>query len=278
MGLVSKRSLKFYCNFCESTKDLYPDLISLIIDRLKPVFQAELKDAREENESRFTSLSQQIADLVETNKDLIKIVSPIPAVGHLNQVPHPRSKVNNSFSGSIPTAGMQVESSSEKSGQRNLVDLQMPSAHINGSNDAGPSSLRPSKHNMQPVKSRRQNFIRGSMPTPAVSVGSDRDTFAAVARRAHLYIGNVNPNASKDVIDDYIRERLPDTAYVLEDLPRRDGAISRAYKLSLDFSLLETLNKPEFWPQGVVVKRFFRPRNPQQGGVPQALWQSDKSM
>lgn len=106
----------------------------------------------------------------------------------------------------------------------------------------------------------KQNVIRGSAPTPAVAVGSKQHTFAAVARRAYLYIGNVNPNTDKDVIESYIRDKCPDSCPVLDDLPGRDNSISKAYKLTIDFIMLETLNKANFWPDGIVVKRFFRAR------------------
>lgn len=108
-----------------------------------------------------------------------------------------------------------------------------------------------------------QDIVRGTAPTPAVAVGSTRDTFAAVARRAYLYVGNINPNTSRDTVANYIRSKQPNCNFVIDELPKRDGALSRAYKLTVDFSMLETYSQPDFWPEGVVIKRFFRARTRQ---------------
>lgn len=99
---------------------------------------------------------------------------------------------------------------------------------------------------------------------PTVTVGSTQSTFAAVARRAYLYVGNINPNTDRDGVLSYIKQKHPNSNVVLEDLPMRDGALSRSFKLTVDFSMLDIFNQPEFWPQGIIVKRFFRARTRQQ--------------
>lgn len=114
------------------------------------------------------------------------------------------------------------------------------------------------------VGDHRKRYVRGTVPTPQVAVGSDQDSFAAVARRAYLYVGNVNPGASKDSIVGYIRNRAPEVDFVVDELPKREEALSRAFKLTVDFTLLEKFNKADFWPQGVVVKRFFQFKRQQQ--------------
>lgn len=105
---------------------------------------------------------------------------------------------------------------------------------------------------------KKPNFVRGTGEVPAVSVGSESNTFAAVARRAYFYIGNVNVNTKTDHICDYLRKKCPDQLFVLDELPRREQAQSRAYKLTIDFTMMDRINDPQFWPQGIIVKKFFR--------------------
>lgn len=105
---------------------------------------------------------------------------------------------------------------------------------------------------------RKPKFIRGSGQIPAVPIGAAESTFAAVARRAYLYVGNINPQTTKGEVLQYIKSRRANDEVVLEELPMRENAYSRAFKLIIDFNLMDVFNKPEFWPQGVIVKRFFR--------------------
>lgn len=114
--------------------------------------------------------------------------------------------------------------------------------------------------------SERKKFIRGSHQIPTVPVGTTQTTFAAVARRAYFYIGNINPKTTKEEIFQYMKLRRPDDEFILDELPMREGALSRAFKLTTDFSLVDEVNKPDFWPQGVIIKKFFRIAKRKEGG------------
>lgn len=70
--------------------------------------------------------------------------------------------------------------------------------------------------------------------------------------------GNINPQTGKETVLQYVKTRRPNDEFVLEELPMRENAFSRAFKLTTDYALIDVINKPEFWPQGVIVKKFFR--------------------
>lgn len=103
-------------------------------------------------------------------------------------------------------------------------------------------------------------FIRGTASTPTVPIGSLQETFAAVARRAYLYVGNVNPNTKKESIMNYIADKYPGANFDLETLPVNENALSKSFKLTIDFDMLDTFNNPEAWPAGIIIKKFFRPK------------------
>lgn len=111
-------------------------------------------------------------------------------------------------------------------------------------------------------KPRAVTVVRGSANISTIPVGvktNDRTaTFAAVARRAYLYVGNVQLQTSGEMINTYLKKKFAGCDFVVEPLPVKDNAQSKAFKLTFDFSLLDELNKPEVWPSGVIVKRFFR--------------------
>lgn len=104
-------------------------------------------------------------------------------------------------------------------------------------------------------------IIRGSAPVPSVELkpsGFSDNSFAAAARRAYLYVGNVNINATEESLVAYLKSKYPEKEFVVEALPVRDNAQSKSFKLVCDFTLLESLNSPESWSNGIIVKRFFR--------------------
>lgn len=105
-----------------------------------------------------------------------------------------------------------------------------------------------------------QDVVKGSAPVPAVKMGSNEVSFAAVVKRAYLYIGNVNPNVREQAVVDYIKNKYPEDEFTVEELSINEKAKTKSFKLTLDYALLDSLRKPEFWPQGIIVKRFFLQR------------------
>lgn len=253
--VLNKRVLKFYCPSCERADDHL--MVDKIVDSLRHIFDTELRAVKEENEANVSALSEQVANLIDSNKDLVRLLTST-------------SKVRG-FSPTSPN-----KQTSYKSCKSAVAPMPPSTLHVQKQQPDGGATDRGIKYNMDgntdspikksatTVREHRKNFIRGTVPTPTIAVGSKQNTFAAVARRAHLYVGNVNPHASKESIVDYIKDRIPNYDFALDELPKRDEAVSRAYKLTVDFTLLSILNQSDFWPQGVIVKRFFQPKRKSQ--------------
>lgn len=114
----------------------------------------------------------------------------------------------------------------------------------------------------------KPRYVRGNAEISTIPVGvrtNDRaPSFAAVARRAYLYVGNVQLQATDGMISSYLKQKFPNSEFIVESLPVKDNAQSRAFKVTFDFSLLEDLSRPEVWPSGVIIKRFFRAKSRQQ--------------
>lgn len=200
-------------------------------------------------------MSSQLEDRIGEQKLLIKVLEHNISLENFH-----RTTENNLRA----TPGLSILRTAETESVDNLIKVKSKSEknrNISRNNKATTSDVQ--RAPVTKNHSNAQDIIRGCAPAPTVAVGSKQDTFAAVARRAYLYIGNINPNASKNSVVNYIRSRHSNGYFSLDELPKRDDALSRAYKLTIDFSVLEIFSKPDFWPEGVVVKRFFRPKTRQ---------------
>lgn len=240
---LCKRTLNFFCKSCEG---LGLDMVEKILAVLMPALDSKFEAMKVETDARFSSLDQKLTEIAEGSGGNLEPVKSGPD----NSLAGPSHRLDPSEDKSVvlnplPSAeGKSLVSPRKQSRGKTLRSKEVADAHGPGTNGV----------------SGRRDFIRGTQPTPVVAAGSRQDTFAAVARRAHVYVGNVNPNASKGNVMDYIRERIPGAIFGLEELPKRDDALSRAYKLTIDFGLLEAVRKADFWPEGVIVKRFFQPK------------------
>lgn len=252
---LRERRLKFFCDVCVGEDNKHATLVEQILNCLKPIIDIGLMGIKETTETRINSLSQQVADLAESNKDLIRLLNPTPAVVNASQ--RRRQHQHNIEHNTSRHDSPPYQKANESMGAPISQETSMPCRA------AGNGSRRPkvdvtAEFRATAVKDHRGDCVRGTAPTPEVAAGSVQDTFAAVARRAYLYIGKVNPGASKDTIVKYIRNKAPGVDFVVDELPKREEALSRAFKLTMDFTLLETFNRSDFWPQGVIVKRFFQ--------------------
>lgn len=138
-----------------------------------------------------------------------------------------------------------------------------PSAVVVGNGEPRNSAAAMEPKSGGTVRGERRPFLRGTANITTASVdkhSSDPPTFAAVARQALLYVGNVDPQATEENVSTYLRGKFPEFNISVESLPKRESARSRAFKVATDFANLTELYNPEVWPTGVVVKRFFRPK------------------
>lgn len=87
------------------------------------------------------------------------------------------------------------------------------------------------------------------------------DTFKSVEQKAWLYIGKIDNKCDREGIHEFLRGKLPGTEIIVEQVSKEES-LSRSFKVGIDFKLLKEVNEPDFWPQGVTVRRFkfFRTR------------------
>ena len=106
---------------------------------------------------------------------------------------------------------------------------------------------------------RRRNQVPADRPTVVIGTKND-DDLQAGDKTAWLYVGKLRQNTTKETVIRFLNKNGIDGDIKCEDLNSR--GYHKAYKIGIPFQYLGNTNKPEFWPAGVIVRRFrFRREN-----------------
>lgn len=109
------------------------------------------------------------------------------------------------------------------------------------------------------VVSRRK---RGRRPTVMGSrklEPSDDNSFTGADRRIWLYVGKTSTHTTEEVVHDYLRRSAGGEDFTVSKLSYKGTYPS--FKVSAPFNLKEKLQDPNFWPSGVLVRRFLFKRS-----------------
>lgn len=118
----------------------------------------------------------------------------------------------------------------------------------------GRQRLRPSlRADRDTEGNTRRTVVRGK-----ANVEGTR--FTAVQRKINMYVGNVTIGTKERDIAEYLQEKFPQESFEVEALPKREAARSVAFKVTTSQSILHEMMNPENWPSGVIIKKFFFPR------------------
>ncbi|KAL3266320.1 hypothetical protein HHI36_010498 [Cryptolaemus montrouzieri] len=72
-----------------------------------------------------------------------------------------------------------------------------------------------------------------------------------------IHVAQVSREATKDIVQEHLKKRLPIKKFMVDQLPEREGTSCRALKVGADIDLLEELYKSENWPQNYQVLSVF---------------------
>lgn len=84
----------------------------------------------------------------------------------------------------------------------------------------------------------------------------DPGGFASEPRKMWLYVGKAGSRTDREMLERYVKDKLGlgDDELTVEAL--RTVGISKSYKVGVDSRYYDQVNKPEFWPQGILFRRF----------------------
>lgn len=87
-----------------------------------------------------------------------------------------------------------------------------------------------------------------------IGTGKPENDFMGAPRNAWIYIGRVKSDITEEKVSKYLKSKHPNSAFICEKLPSK-GPYA-AFKIGIEFQLLETIMDPNFWPTNVTVRRF----------------------
>lgn len=274
LELQSRHMLRFYCSSCQTfIKDSYAksnhsNQDSVMNQIFMETLVAKIEHTIERKTSQLYNIIDEVKNSVSSLKsghdDLVKIMTSGSTSEDAGGSGNLTAEMRHGVSGIpiVSTCGGQKIGGAKQSSNSGLAPI------LKG-NPAGASAGEKTEGGVPNAVDKTQRrkgkieIVRGVAEVSSVPIGmggSSSLTFAAVARRAYLYVGNVNMSATEDVLKNYLKHKFADNEFIIEALPKRDDAQSRAFKLVCDYSLLNDLYRPELWPNGVIVKRFFRGR------------------
>lgn len=95
--------------------------------------------------------------------------------------------------------------------------------------------------------------------TNIVGVNNTSNSLQAAPRKAWYFLGRLKPNTESTEIIDYLNKKMPDTDIQCEKLISQ--GVNSCFKVGVDFEGREKIEDPNFWPIGVILRRYiFRKR------------------
>lgn len=95
--------------------------------------------------------------------------------------------------------------------------------------------------------------------------GSSLSSFTGVEPNRHLYVGRVAADATEDDLKNWIKDRIGVELRHFQKLPppqnRPPSSDSQSFWITVPMKDCDTASKPESWPDGVIVRRFFPARS-----------------
>mgnify|MGYP003623289658 FL=1 len=88
-----------------------------------------------------------------------------------------------------------------------------------------------------------------------VGTGKDEeDKLQAAIRTAWIYVGRLKETTTSEILKNYMTKRGIPQIIECQQLDSRSR--NKSFKVRIPFQYLETINEPQFWPEGVIVRRF----------------------
>ena len=85
----------------------------------------------------------------------------------------------------------------------------------------------------------------------------DRFSLRAVGRTADVFLGRVDKNVEESDIEQYIRDVFDIAVKKIEILKIKTDEYN-AFKVTVDLSERDNLFKPDLWPEGMIVNKFYK--------------------
>lgn len=218
--------------------------ISSVLSALKDFIEETINTATAELRSHIRNLETKIDDLQNKNERLLAL--------HVAE--------DNHHTVHLDGKEADKNSSSDPIYTRMMTNAVLPSSPRPTTSDAGGKSEK--SRVRRPAKaSGGGNIIFGNGRVQT------SDGFAATPRNIWLYVGRCKADTTVDDVRNYLNSKTPNYTFDIVKLDTKGP--NSSFRVGADPSLENVLYDADFWPSGMLVKRYFFPgrkgarRNPQ---------------
>ena len=113
------------------------------------------------------------------------------------------------------------------------------------------------------VQSKKHKHRAGSKNVIGSKATSSDSTLRSAVRMGDLYLGNCDPSVSVESLVKYISDEIKIDNVKCESLQSRYEN-SKSFKLTLNMHDRMKLLSPDVWPEGIICRKYFTPRNNKQ--------------
>ena len=143
-----------------------------------------------------------------------------------------------------------VVQNNRRRNRRRISSLHPASNNNNRNANRGGAPSLPRRRNQQGPSSRRSNIAGEGLAVPGLSTGQ---------RVLDIFVGGCSVDSTMATISDYVSNKgVPPLKCT--DLASR-SEWHKCYKLSVNAENRDKLLDPNFWPTGIFVNKYFRPKN-----------------
>ena len=261
--------------------DEFSNLLNKMVDKAVSPLMIEIKKLRDEVQILKSSIFE-MAKMSTRETPYSSLKLPCWDDDRLSE----KSSVlsSNEIEGNVFT----ISGNSDKKGPQKNLDKTSFKRNVNLRSavvEDNQNVYEPNKN--APVKSNITNATSKTRVMKTLIIGTSQVTnengdaledrsneFVAVTRRRKrdIHVTRVNPGVNISRIEDYIRNKLQCVcsandnmdniqSFELKQLNSKFPDKYSSFKLSIDFSLIEKVLDPSFWPIGIAVRKYFSPRS-----------------
>ncbi|KAJ3662630.1 hypothetical protein Zmor_006969 [Zophobas morio] len=81
-------------------------------------------------------------------------------------------------------------------------------------------------------------------------------SFASTSGEAWLFIGGATKNSTVEGLQNYLTKKCPNVEFKVEKLSDESNSETNSFKVGFDSDLLDELSIADFWPSGLLVRRY----------------------
>ncbi|KAK9869268.1 hypothetical protein WA026_003021 [Henosepilachna vigintioctopunctata] len=224
------------------------------VDDLKKFIEEKILNSTMELRQEISDLKLKVDNLAATNKMLLDILKC-----NNSTVVEESVRVISDSNGTI-SQSLDSSSSDEIIISRIPTESSIQQKRLRGNNNTQTSADSDQKSNLIPTKrdKKTSEFTGHIMGTRSVDVTTE---FSASPRKIWIYVGRCKSSTTEDDIRRYLNSKISNSVEEFEVEKLNSKGRNCSFKVDADMAVKELLYDPDFWPSGILVKRYFFLRN-----------------